>query len=99
MGGATVLVRRAYAAAISYVDAQVGVVLDALEDAHLSESTAVVLFGDHGWQLGERGEFAKYSVAELAARVPLIVRLPQGAGAFGSTVAALGTVVARHRFQ
>ena len=73
----TRLVRRAYAAAISYVDEQVGVVLNALEDARLSASTAVVFFGDHSWQLGERGEFAKYSVAEVATRVPLIVRLPQ----------------------
>jgi iduronate 2-sulfatase len=72
----TKLVRRAYASAVTYMDAEVGAVLGALEEAGLGQSTAVVLLGDHGWQLSERGEFAKYSNAEAATHV-LIVRLPQ----------------------
>jgi iduronate 2-sulfatase len=70
----TALIRRAYASAISYVDEQVGRVLTAIDGSGLGSSTIVCLFGDHGWQLGERGEWAKYSNAEAATRVPLIVR-------------------------
>jgi iduronate 2-sulfatase len=65
-----------YYAATSYMDAQVGKVLDALETNGLSENTIVVLWGDHGWHLGDHGMWCKHSNYEQAAHIPLIVRVP-----------------------
>jgi arylsulfatase A-like enzyme len=72
----------AYCACVSYVDAQVGRVLAELERLGLSENTVVVLWGDHGWKLGEHGLWAKHTNFELDARVPFIVSAPgfQGKG-------------------
>lgn len=67
---------RGYRAATSYSDAQVGRVLNELERLGLAESTIVVLWGDHGWSLGEHGLWAKHSPFNLATRIPLIVRAP-----------------------
>eukprot|EP00039_Didymoeca_costata_P002451 m.60288 g.60288 ORF g.60288 m.60288 type:complete len:647 (+) comp11309_c0_seq3:126-2066(+) len=68
--------RRAYYAAVSYTDHNVGLVLQALEDTGLSNSTVVIFMGDHGWQLGEMNEWRKMTNWELGVRVPLIVRAP-----------------------
>eukprot|EP01063_Lacrimia_lanifica_P033870 TRINITY_DN614_c0_g2_i1.p1 TRINITY_DN614_c0_g2~~TRINITY_DN614_c0_g2_i1.p1 ORF type:complete len:543 (+),score=140.69 TRINITY_DN614_c0_g2_i1:47-1675(+) len=68
--------RRAYHASAAFMDEQVGRLLDDVEARGLSESTVVALFGDHGWQLGEWGEWEKFTNFELAARVPLIIRAP-----------------------
>lgn len=65
-----------YRAATSYTDAQVGRVLDELERLGLAENTIVVLWGDHGYSLGEHGLWVKHSPFELANRIPLIVRAP-----------------------
>ncbi len=67
---------RAYYAAASYMDAQVGRVLDALEKNGQRENTIVVLWGDHGWHLGEHGLWCKHSNFEVATRSPLIVSAP-----------------------
>jgi arylsulfatase A-like enzyme len=67
---------RGYRAATSYSDAQVGRVLEALENLGLAENTIVVLWGDHGFSLGEHGLWVKHSPFELANRIPLIVRAP-----------------------
>ncbi|MBI2948870.1 MAG: sulfatase [Verrucomicrobia bacterium] len=72
---------RAYYACISFVDAQVGRVLDALDRLGLRERTVVVFFGDHGYHLGEKGKWSKHnSLFEVATRVPFIVSPPSSAG-------------------
>jgi arylsulfatase A-like enzyme len=82
---------RGYRAATSYADAQVGRVLDELERLGLAENTVVVLWGDHGFSLGEHGLWVKHSPFELANRVPLIVRAP-GAAAGGVAQGLVETV-------
>ncbi|NYT36127.1 choline-sulfatase [Allopusillimonas soli] len=68
--------RHAYYAMVSYVDAQVGRILEALEAMDLDDSTAVILTSDHGDMLGERGLWYKWSHFEHAVRIPLLVSLP-----------------------
>lgn len=67
---------RGYRASVSYVDAQVGRVLDALEQNGLRENTIVVLWGDHGFKLGEHRSWSKHTNFEVDTRIPLIVRVP-----------------------
>ena len=67
---------RAYYASTSYMDAQVGRVLAELDRLGLRENTVIVLWGDHGWQLGEHGLWNKHTNFEVATRSPLIVSAP-----------------------
>jgi len=71
-----VLWRRAYWSSVSFLDEQMGRVLDNLDRLGQTDNTIVVLFGDHGWQLGEWGEWEKFTNMEYATRVPLIFKLP-----------------------
>lgn len=75
--------RHGYFAAVSYVDAQIGKVLDALRRLGLREETIVVLWGDHGWHLGDLDIWGKHTPYEFALRSPLIIRVPglESAGA------------------
>jgi len=68
--------RRAYFGAISFVDDQFGAILDVLEETGLADNTVVILCGDHGEMLGERGLWYKMSFFEGAARVPLVIHAP-----------------------
>lgn len=69
-------IRRAYAASVSYVDAQVGKVLAALREKKLEQNTIVVIWGDHGFLLGEHAIWGKHCLYENALRSPLIIRYP-----------------------
>lgn len=73
--------RHGYNACISYTDAQIGRVLDALDKEGLADSTVIVLWGDHGWQLGEHGLWHKHTNFEFAAHAPLLIALPKSSTA------------------
>lgn len=68
--------KHGYYACVSYMDAQVGRILDELERLELSDDTIVVLWGDHGWKLGEHARWCKHSNVEDDARAPLIFAVP-----------------------
>ena len=66
-----------YYSCVSYIDTQVGKLLDALDDAGVADNTVIVLWGDHGWHLGDHGIWCKHTNYEQAARSPLIFVSPQ----------------------
>ncbi len=65
-----------YYAAVSMIDAQIGKLLDALDQNGLTENTIVVLWGDHGFKIGEYGNWCKHSNIELDTNVPLLISAP-----------------------
>ncbi|WP_303317251.1 sulfatase [Flavivirga abyssicola] len=68
---------RAYLANISYVDACLGIVMDALEKSGHADDTIVVLWGDHGWHLGEKLRYLKSTLWLEVVKTPLFVKLPE----------------------
>ncbi len=65
-----------YYASVSYMDAQVGRVIDELERLNVLDNTIIVLWGDHGWHLGDHGSWTKHSNFEQATRIPLLFAGP-----------------------
>jgi len=68
--------RRAYYSAITYVDSLIGEILAELKNLGLEKNTIVSFWGDHGWQLGEHGEWCKHTNFELATHAPMMVHIP-----------------------
>ena len=62
-----------YRACVSFTDVQVGKVLDELDRLDLRQNTIIILWGDHGWKLGDYGEWCKHTNFEVDARAPLMV--------------------------
>lgn len=75
---------QAYLACTTFVDAQVGKVLDALDASDYADNTIVVLWSDHGYHVGEKNRFAKQALWDRANRVPLIIAIP-GQGSVAQT--------------
>ncbi|MDA0281922.1 MAG: sulfatase-like hydrolase/transferase [Planctomycetota bacterium] len=84
--------KHGYYASVSFIDALIGRLLDELERLDLADNTIVVLWGDHGWKLGEHNSWCKQSNYEIDARVPLIIRAPS-ASANGRKTEALVELV------
>ena len=68
--------KHAYLASTSYVDAQIGLMVQALEEARIRDNTIIVVWGDHGWHLGDMGVWGKATNYEIATRVPLMIWTP-----------------------
>ncbi|MEM9481487.1 MAG: sulfatase [Verrucomicrobiota bacterium] len=66
----------AYYACVSYVDAQIGKAVAALEEMGVRDNTVIVIWGDHGWHLGEMGTWGKATNYEVATRVPFMIWTP-----------------------
>jgi iduronate 2-sulfatase len=84
--------RHGYHACVSYTDSQIGKLLAALDQLGLTQNTIVVLWGDHGWSLGEKDRWCKGTNFERDTRVPLLVRVP-GLSEPGAAAAGLVELV------
>jgi arylsulfatase A-like enzyme len=80
--------KHGYYASVSYTDAQIGKVLNELDRLGLTKNTIIVLWGDHGWKLGEHGEWAKHTNFENDTNAPLILSVPgmKNAGAHSNAL-------------
>lgn len=85
--------RRSYYAAIRYQDYNLGRVLDELETLGLAKDTIVILFGDHGYQLGEHATWAKMTNFELGVHIPFIIRAPWKTATTGKQTKVLAEMV------
>jgi iduronate 2-sulfatase len=68
--------KHAYLACVSYVDAQIGMMIEALEEEGVRDNTIIVVWGDHGWHLGDMGVWGKATNYEIATRVPMMIWTP-----------------------
>jgi arylsulfatase A-like enzyme len=84
--------KHAYYACISYIDSQIGKILDELKRLELDKNTIVLLWSDHGWHLGEHGIFGKMTNFDIATNSPLIIKAPGYKGCGKVTDALVETV-------
>ena len=84
--------RKHYAACVTFADAQVGRILERLEKSGQADNTIVVLWGDHGWHLGEHAIWGKHALFEESLRSPLVVRYPAMANADSKTQAIVESI-------
>jgi arylsulfatase A-like enzyme len=89
----TKLYRRAYYAAVGYQDYNIGQVLKTLDALGYTNSTVCIVFGDHGWQLGEHDVWAKMTNFELGTHIPMIVRVPWILASVGQRTSVLAEAV------
>jgi iduronate 2-sulfatase len=68
--------KHAYLASVSYVDAQIGKMIEALEQAGIRDNTIIIVWSDHGWHLGDMGVWGKATNYEIATRVPMMIWTP-----------------------
>ncbi len=73
---------KAYLACVSFVDAQIGLMLDALESGPNATNTVIILWGDHGWHLGEKQHWGKWTGWQRSTRVPLLIARATGDTSF-----------------
>ena len=86
--------KHAYLASVSYIDAQIGKMIKGLEDAGVRDNTIIIVWGDHGWHLGEMGIWGKATNYEIGTRVPLMIWTPDMPnGTRGKTTQALVELV------
>jgi len=88
------ILKHAYLASVSYIDAQIGKMITALDEAGVRDNTIIIVWGDHGWHLGEMGIWGKATNYEIGTRVPLMIWTPDmPAGSRGKTTDALVELV------
>jgi arylsulfatase A-like enzyme len=86
------LLKHGYYASVSFIDACIGKLMDGLKGLGLAENTIVVIWGDHGWKLGEHNSWCKQSNYNIDTRVPLLIRAP-GMKSGGETTDSLTELV------
>ena len=86
------ILKRGYYASVSYVDAQVGLLLESLKTLGLDHNTIVIIWGDHGWKLGEHNSWGKMTNYNIDTHVPLIIKAP-GVGLKGARAEGLTELV------
>lgn len=85
-----ITLKHAYLACVSYVDAQIGKMISALEDSGVRDNTIIIVWSDHGWHLGDMGIWGKATNYEIATRVPMMIWTPDmPKGSQGKTTDAL----------
>ena len=85
-------VRRHYAACVSYADAQVGKLLEHLESTGMADNTIILVWGDHGWHLGEHAIWGKHALFEESLHSPLIIHSPSMSNPGQQSAAVVETV-------
>ena len=68
--------KHAYLASVSYVDAQIGRMIETLDELGIRDNTIIIVWGDHGWHLGDMGVWGKATNYEIATRVPMMIWTP-----------------------
>ena len=74
------MLRHGYYACVSYIDAQIGILIEALNELELADNTIIVLWGDHGYNLGEHSIWCKHTNLEVSLKSPLIIKAPWSKG-------------------